>query len=118
MESNPFALPYKTQQEQNKWGRSFASHLGCSSLACMRSKSADDILKAELATFHISLNNLWYFVLLCVRLCCCKFFKIHFKTYREMALLWTPVIDGKLVKTSTILSFPIIKTDLLCMLVS
>mmetsp|Transcript_14780 Transcript_14780/g.25346 ORF Transcript_14780/g.25346 Transcript_14780/m.25346 type:complete len:530 (+) Transcript_14780:59-1648(+) len=72
MESNPLALPYKTKLEQSKWGKSFASHLGCSDLNCMRQKSASELIKAELATFHLSLNNLW-----------------------EMALLWTPVIDGK-----------------------
>lgn len=71
MESNPLALPYKKQSYQKHWGNSFARHLGCRTFACMQSKPADAVLKAQLSTFFLSLKDLW-----------------------DMMLLWTPTIDG------------------------
>lgn len=89
MESNPFALPYKKQHYQRHWGKqlqgscgafgftlvlagnSFAKHLGCTSFSCMQSKTAAEVLKAQDATFYLSLKDLW-----------------------DLALLWTPTIDG------------------------
>ena len=53
IQSNPWALPLKTRTQATSLGKSFAKKLNCeeigaSSVACMRGKSAQDVLVAQL----------------------------------------------------------------------
>lgn len=71
MQSNPLGLPYKTTAEQAGWGAAFASKIGCSDLACLRSADAATIGQAENGVFHLDIRD-----------------------PLAMALVWTPNIDG------------------------
>lgn len=67
-------MPYKTQSQQSSWGDSFAYHIGCSTLSCLQSKDATDVVAAQKKTFELDIE-----------------------TPLDMALLWTPAIDGDMV---------------------
>jgi carboxylesterase type B len=82
MESNPLGLPYKTCKEQEEWGGNFAEHLGCSDLACMMAASASEVRAAQLATFVLDLD-----------------------APLDMALLWSPCVDGDTFPMPPILAF-------------
>ncbi len=85
MESNPLGIPYKTVEEAATAAGLLESELGCAGegLDCLRSISADDIVKAQESAAIQSLSLLG----------------LHLAGF----LVWTPVIDGEfLIEDPTI----------------
>jgi carboxylesterase type B len=84
MESNPFGVPYKTSAEASFVGGLFRESLGCSDLACLQSKSVEEILAAESTTLlTLAIPSVWNGL--------------------RSTLVWAPWIDGSLI-TSSVLS--------------
>ena len=78
MESSPLGLPYRTIEEAKHVAKEFARNLGCEveDLACMRSKSAKEVVEAQNLKDRVlqaALHGIADF------------------------LIWAPVIDGKIV---------------------
>lgn len=82
MESNPYALPYKTLAEARNLGQTYATkYLKCDGVDCMRGKSLKEILTTQdsmAATLPLSLEKL------------------------EDMLIWTPVLDGKVITSQPV----------------
>lgn len=78
MESNPYALPYKTKAEALEIGDIFASLLGCDNIGCLRNRPMLELVRKQ---HHEMLqpHHLWQ------------------KMKMKNILVWTPVIDGKVL---------------------
>jgi carboxylesterase type B len=78
MESGPLGLPYKTIEESKPIAKEFAKNLGCGvdDLACMRSKSAKEVVEAQDIKDRVMQTAL--------------------HGIRDF-LIWAPVIDGEIV---------------------
>ncbi|MFI5323125.1 MAG: carboxylesterase/lipase family protein [Thermodesulfobacteriota bacterium] len=76
--SNPLGLPYRNLKESHSIAREFASNLGCPAddIVCMRAKRPEAVLQAQRQT-----KLVW---------------SALFEGIRDM-LVWTPVIDGKIL---------------------
>jgi len=61
MESNPLALPFHTRESATVNADAAFAYLGCSKndIACMRTKSADEILQAQAHAPSLNLDNLF-----------------------------------------------------------
>jgi len=85
MESQPFALPYRDNKTMPLMANSFARNIGCAlaDAACMRSKTAAQILTAQLKTDADPLS-----------------FGLLFLAFQP----WTPYVDGQFIKKQTLTS--------------
>ena len=59
LESNPFGLPYHTRETADTNAGLMFKYLSCSDLACMKGKSAEEIVKAQKESVKIDRNTLF-----------------------------------------------------------
>ena len=61
MESNPLALPEHTRKSATKNAKDVFEYLGCAAddVACMRTKTADQIVEAQNSAVKLDLRNLF-----------------------------------------------------------
>jgi carboxylesterase type B len=73
MESEPFGLTLKGMKDAVRLGKDFARELGCHDASCIRNKSVDDIVSAEMSVMSKI---------------------VDYKRPLELFLQWTPCVDG------------------------